>query len=121
MAIYIQHHDTCFSCKGKIPNFSDLYKFQDVIKNNRSYFYVFNNNGFHKTCLAKDPDGAKAMELHEKFLYNSRPANRRCAIDGNAVGQKDRFTMEYVTDDTNSFLYDLAFKNFRVSNLKEWS
>ena len=67
MAILFLNQSKCTICNQTLNKGQDIVSFPPMLKNNK--FYIFNDSGFHRTCLEKSALGKEALRfLTELYL-----------------------------------------------------
>lgn len=69
MAIIFLNQSECTICNQTLNEGQDILLFPPLLKNNK--FYIFNDSGFHRSCLEKSELGKEAVKFLEE-LYQSK-------------------------------------------------
>jgi hypothetical protein len=121
MALYFENKSTCKACGKVIRSINECYTFPAFVFNPQCRLYRFHDANFHIACLQKDAQAMEAVKMANAFEEAVQPSSRTCFIDGSEIEDpNDHFFVEYLTDDTENFLYPLTYKHFKISNLKKW-
>jgi len=97
------------------------YSFPAFVANAKDPLFKYGGMSFLLTSLNNE-EGRKAIELSEKALFNIKPANRICKVDGKIINDPDDYLfIPLLTSDEEEELYKFNFLTFNKRNLKKWS
>jgi len=69
MAIIFLNQSECSICDKTLNEGQDIVLFPPLFKNDK--FYIFNDSGFHRSCLEKSQLGKEALKFLEE-LHQSK-------------------------------------------------
>ncbi|MEO1013138.1 MAG: hypothetical protein AAFX53_17725 [Bacteroidota bacterium] len=99
----------------------DLYSFPAFVPNMKDVLYEFNDQTLDLGYIKKHKYGEKALQLAEKAINASSPANRICSLSGDFVkNPQDYIFMGLLTSDEEEELYFYNFLTLDRNNLDKW-
>jgi len=122
MAITFLNQTLCNICGNVLAENEDIFSFPPFLQNTDDKLYKYNDSSFHSNCLLKSQSGLKAIQLTEKFLFETRPENRICDITKDVIrNYSNYFFIDILTSDEQQSLYKYNLTTLDVKNIKLWN
>lgn len=95
--------------------------FSPLVPNRLDPLFVFNDAGFHQSCLDSHPMGRRAVEIQGEARHSFTPQNRLCETCGGSIDDPDAYEgTGCLSSDPSSLLSHFNFLHFHRNHIAQW-
>lgn len=121
MAIILTGQTRCGLCNELIEESDPTVAFPAFIVNEADPLFLFSDAAFHESCFLKHPLSKEVMQLYNKWLSETGPGNRKCAVCGEEITDPDDYVLiDHLTHQPSSPSFKYNFTHLHRSHLNDW-
>lgn len=121
MALVILGRTECVICGLVMAEGDEIVSFPAFVSNRRDPLFRFTDAAFHRSCLAQDPLGRRAMDRLQELSEHLGPGKRLCLVCGRAIVDPDDYvTFGHLTDEPSNPLFRWNYAQLHRSCIADW-